>query len=188
MTLRHLVLSIATGSLAMACGPAEAPPPGTLAAKFPPVSSGRYDVRGITTVRGSTDKRKLAGTVILVQQGDRYTATFELKTKYPSDGVPTDADVIGVGEGTIEGAKLQGSAKTQLVISTVPGVDTGFAFVPRQVTARIVSDSIATLKPDGSISIQLDNRPAEGQQYVPTRTRLTGRRSEAHDPAVAKLE
>jgi len=174
--------------MTLACGQSESPAPQAVAEQAEPiVVSGRYEVRGVTTVVGAQDRRKLAGTVILVQQGDRYTATFELKTKYPAEGVPTDADVIGVGEGEVLGGELRGNTRTQLVVSTVPGVDTGFAFVPRQVSTRIVSDSHATINADGTISIELENRPDEGQRYVPTRTRLTGHRSGDGGPAVANL-
>ena len=45
-----------------------------------------------------------------------------------------DTDVIGTGDGTVDGRSLRGRAETQLVIASVPGVDTAFAFVPRTVT------------------------------------------------------
>lgn len=149
-----------------------------VAAAPPRLISGRYDVKGVTRTPGSQDGRRLAGTVILVQQGDSYTATYELSTTWPAGGADAAADVVGVGEGVIEGDRLDGEARTQLVISSVPGVDPGFAFVPRMVTARIVSTSVATLAPDGSITIELHNHAAEGEQYDPTRTRLVGRRVE----------
>ena len=88
----------------------------------------------------------------------------------------------------VEGATLTGTTRTQIVVSSVPGVDTGFAFVPRTVSTRIVSDSVATFDRDGKISIELENRPDEGQQYIPTRTILTGRRSMDGDPVAAKRE
>jgi hypothetical protein len=58
----------------------------------------------------------------------------------------------------------------------IPGVDTKFAFLPRQVGPRIVSTSVAKVLPDGRIEIEIESKPHEGEQYVPTRTALTGRR------------
>lgn len=147
-----------------------------VAAAPPPTISGRYDVQGFTRTPGTAVERRLEGTVILVQQGDGYTATYELSTTWPASGADADADVVGVGEGVIEGGRLEGEARTQLVISSVPGVDAGFAFVPRVVTARIVSNSVAKVSSDGSIEIELENRGAEGESYAPTRTKLVGRR------------
>jgi hypothetical protein len=135
-----------------------------------------YDVTGITKRIGGTEERRISGTLVLRQQGDRYTASFELDTTFPGAVEKLQADVIGSGEGVIEGRTLTGSAQMQMVISTVPGVDTGFAFVPRVVGARIASTSTAEIGPDGSIVIELENRPAEGDSYEPTRTRLTGTR------------
>jgi hypothetical protein len=148
-------------------------------AAAPPLAvSGRYVVKGLTTTPGSPHRRSIEGSVILVQQGNRYTATYELKTLFPAEGVETEAAVVGVGEGSVDGDTLTGQARTQLVISSIPGVDTGFAFVPRMVTTRIVSSSVAHVAPDGSIEIEIENRAAEGEQYDPTRTRLFGRRLE----------
>ncbi len=142
----------------------------------PVIVSGRYDVKGVTRASGAPDGRRIEGTVILLRSGDTYTATYELETLWPAEGAETVADVVGVGEGRVSGGRLEGGAQTQLVISTVPGVDPGFAFVPRAVTTRIESTSVATVRPDGSIEIELENHAAEGEEYEPTRTRLVGRR------------
>ncbi len=173
LALSALLPLLLTSGLVACSPPAEEV---DVAAAPPPVVSGRYDVKGMTRTPGAQDGRRIEGTVILVQTGDAYTATFELETIWPAEGSDTVADVVGVGEGRIEGGRLEGDARTQLVISTVPGVDPGFAFVPRTVTTRIDSVSIAKVSPDGSIEIELENRGAAGEQYEPTRTRLIGRR------------
>ena len=67
-----------------------------------------------------------------------------------------------------------------MVISTVPGVDPGFAFIPRMVTARLVSVSKTQIESDGSVTIELENRAAPGQSYQPTRTKLRGVRIASH--------
>ena len=61
-------------------------------------------------------------------------------------------------------------------MASVPGVDTGFAFVPRTVSTRIVSKVKGRLLEDGTIALEIENAPAEGEQYRPTRTVLAGRR------------
>ncbi len=171
--LLFLVLLAPLGLLA--CGSQPEDSARTQAQSSLPIS-GTYDVKGLTKTIGGMEERRIAGTVILKQQGDRYTASFELNTTFPGAVEQLQADVIGNGDGSIEGRTLTGSAQTQLVVSTVPGVDTGFAFIPRAVGARLVSTSSAEITPDGSIVIELENRPAEGDRYQPTRTRLTGTR------------
>jgi hypothetical protein len=182
-------LALATLGLAAtlaACGESGPSEPPDVAAIDPVPISGLYDVKGVTRpLAGPGQERRIAGTVILKQQGDGYTATFKLDTTFPGAEEPLQADVIGHGDGAVEGRTLRGTADTQLVVSTVPGVDTDFAFVPRIVGARVTSTSTTTIAPDGTVVIELDNRPAEGEHdYLPTRTRLTGRRV-ADDSAAA---
>jgi hypothetical protein len=62
-------------------------------------------------------------------------------------------------------------------MAAVPGVDTKFAFVPRIVGPRLVSTTVGQLAPDGTLKIEIDNEPAEGQDYAPTRTTLRGTRT-----------
>ena len=136
--------------------------------------SGLYDVGGISEEVGSGNSRELSGTVVLRQEGDRYTATFELDTQFPYGDTRVAATVIGHGEGSVDGSKLTGQTETQVVISTVPGVHPGFAFVPRMVTTSLISASKTQIEDDGSITIELENRAAPGAEYVPTLTRLKG--------------
>lgn len=140
--------------------------------------SGRYEVTGSTVALESGYKRDISGTVILTTDGDSYTATFDLATTYPDPAAdePIIAEVIGKGEGSIEGRTLRGSADTQIVASTVPNVDPSFAFIPRSVSTRIVSKSVTTIAADGSVSIEIENQPAPGEDYMPTRTTLSGKR------------
>lgn len=180
---KTLVLGVlASTAIGFACG--NGAEDGTGATPMATVS-GTYKVSGATVDKQSGQERAIEGTIILAQEGDRYTATFDLDTTYPSPEASPDAekgrmiqaDVIGKGEGVISGNTLEGTAHTQIVMGTVEGVDTAFAFVPRMVGARIVNDSTATIHPDGSITIEIENRPAEGEtQYRPTRTTLRGTR------------
>ena len=136
--------------------------------------AGMYEVKGTTVEIGGANKRQISGTIILAEEGSSYTATFNLNTEFPTPDGPVPADVIGKGEGIIAGDTLEGSAQTQIVISSVPGIDTQFAFIPRFVGPRIQSQSVAQLNPDGTISVEIRNQPGEGQEYTPTLTTLRG--------------
>jgi hypothetical protein len=174
--LPSFLLGLVLAALLVACGEPAEPPPVAAPVEPEPIS-GLYDVKGVTVpVEGGGEGRRIAGVVILKQQGASYTATFKLDTTFPGVEDPVQADVIGSGKGTVEGRSLTGTARTQLVVSTVPGIDTDFAFIPRIVGARIVSTAITEIHPDGSLVIELENMPAEGEDYRPTRTKLTGQR------------
>jgi hypothetical protein len=176
----RIILAVATGLiLAWGSGPAAAQEagdkPSPAAAqeagdKPTPVDhSGLYEVKGVTLVPSTGDRREIKGTITLSQEGDTYTSTFSLTTLFPFVESPMEADVIGTGEG--------------IVMSTVPGVDPGFAFVPRTVGPRLVSANVGHFHEDGSIEIQIENAPAPGETYVPTRTTLRGARV-ARSPTV----
>jgi hypothetical protein len=138
---------------------------------------GMYRVSGATVDKATGEKRDIGGTVILAVEGDAYTATFHLTTTFPGTGAePVAAEVIGKGDGKVEGRTLTGTAHTQLVVATVPGVDPNFAFIPRQVSTRLVSDSLTTIARNGSVTIQTDSRGEPGEDYSPTRTTLRGTR------------
>jgi hypothetical protein len=184
-TFAQLAGSLAFG---MACGSAEqsAPPASELesASQGAPIS-GMYNVSGVTTETASGHQRKLSGTIILAEEGPRYTATFNLATTYPGGDESLPAEVIGKGEGMVEGRTLKGTSHTQLVVATVPGVDPGFAYIPRMVSTRIVSTSVTKIAPDGSVQIELSNQPEGDEDYSPTRTVLTGKRVSAAGSGVA---
>ena len=139
--------------------------------------AGMYEVAGTTTEVTTGSKREISGTVILADNGDSYAASFHLDTIWEGRDGTLPAEVIGNGSGTIEGRMLRGSAETQLVISTIPGIDPGFAYIPRNTTTRLVSKSVTTLAADGSILILIENTPAPGEDYAPTRTTLRGIRT-----------
>ena len=145
--------------------------------------SGSYRVRGLTTdvVRGDT--RRIQGIVVLTEEDGVYSTNSELETKYPSAGGPVDAQVIGTGSGARSGDALSGTTQTQLVMSTVPGVDTGFAWVPRTVGPRLVSTWKAHFRRDGTLLVEIQNQPAEGVEYSPTTTTLYGTRIEEPEAA-----
>lgn len=136
--------------------------------------AGMYEVTGETITPATGDTRSISGKIIIAEEGGRYTATFNLTTTYPGAEEALPAEVIGKGEGLVNDRSLTGTAQTQLVMATVPGIDPGFAFVPRMTSTRIVSKSTARVAADGSVQIQIESQPAEGETYTPTRTILSG--------------
>jgi hypothetical protein len=150
-------------------------PPGTAPAKARPDFSGAYQVSGKTIEKGTTNSRPLDGVIILVQEGDAYTATFDLQTELPTpEGPSARAQVVGKGDGSVKPEGLEGTATTQIVWSAVPGVDSQFAFVPKRFGPRLASESKARLQPDGSILIEIDSKGVGGSRYTPTHTTLRG--------------
>jgi hypothetical protein len=148
-----------------------------LAGKADPFS-GTYRVRGLTTDAVHGDSRRIHGIIVIAEKEGVYSTNAELETKFPSAGGPVDAQVIGTGSGERVGPKLGGITETQLVMSTVPGVDTGFAWVPRTVGPRLVSTWEAHFRHDGTLVVEIKNEPAEGVEYSPTTTTLYGTRIE----------
>jgi hypothetical protein len=174
--MARILCCVAAATL-LACGPPSdvaSPPGGSGAADI----AGLWEVQGTTFEKGNeTTTRDISGTVTLSQEGQRYSSTFTMKTVFATPGgASVDTEVIGTGDGTIEGRSLQGRTETQLVMASVPGVDSAFAFVPRTVSTRIVSRVKGQLLEDGTISLEIESAPAAGEQYIPTRTVLTGRR------------
>lgn len=140
--------------------------------------SGMYKVKGTTIVVGTEHSREIWGNVILVQDGASYTATFDLETNYPGPDGEVPAEVVGDGEGSITGNTLDGTLRTQIVASRVPGLDAHFIMVPPAFGVRVVSDATGEVKPDGSIQFTMENRGAEGEDYIPTRTVVKGVRAQ----------
>jgi hypothetical protein len=141
--------------------------------------SGHYHVKGVTVQKATGVTRELRGTIILVQKGDSYTSTFDLQTKFPTVNGAVHAQVIGKGEGKVEGRRATGTAQTQILLAEAPGVDPGFAMLQPTAGPRIVSDSVAKLGEDGTLSIEIDSRAAPGQEYAATHTKLKGERMHA---------
>jgi len=148
--------------------------------------SGTYTVVGTTVDVQSGDTRRIEGHLVLTLKNGHYAAVSELSTDFPSHGGPVHTDVLGNGEGDRAGDLLSGTAQTQLVIQTVPGVDPNFAFIPRQVGPRLVSSWKAHLEPDGTLVVELKNEAAKGETYRPTTTTLRGKRVPDPEKAAAK--
>jgi hypothetical protein len=179
--MRHPFLSVGVLTAAsvalMACGEASAPRKGAEGAKTSEIG-GRYHVTGVTISDRGGAQRPIQGRVNLTITGDTYSTHFELQTLFPgADRVA--AEVVGTGDGTVDGHILEGVAHLQIVASQIPGVDTGFSMIPRGVGPRVVSTSRAEFFADGSVRIHIQNQAAEGEeQYETTHTRLVGYRVE----------
>jgi hypothetical protein len=167
-----------TALLGIACGdttPPETPgAPGAEAQAAP--LSGTYRVSGTTVDKATGAKRAVAGTIVVDAKGDAYTTTFSLNTTLREGAEPQKAELIGHGEGKVDGRALTGTAETQLIVALVPGVDAGFGMLPRAATSRILNRSRATIEPDGSVMIEIESDPAPGEHYTPTHTTLRGGR------------
>lgn len=148
----------------------------------PLVISGTYDVSGRTVDVATGAARSVSGTVIVVasEDGRTYDTSFQLTTTLRRDGDPQQAELVGTGEGTIDGGTLEGSAETQLIVALVPGVDADFGLMPRAATTRIANRSRAVVAPDGSVEIHIESEALPGEEeagaYGPTHTTLRGRR------------
>jgi hypothetical protein len=150
-------------------------PASTVSRSARPDVSGAYRVSGKTIEKGTTNSRSLDGTIILVQEGNGYTATFDLQTELPTpEGATAHAQVVGKGDGTVKGTALQGTATTQIVWAAVPGVDSQFAYVPKRFGPRLSSESKAQLQADGTLLIEIDSKGVGDSEYRPTHTTLRG--------------
>ena len=136
-----IALVVGCGDAPSSQGPTDvdaAPPPDAL-----PLS-GRYQVSGTTVDTATGSERGVSGTIVVKADGDTYSTTFSLATTLHGGGEPQKAELIGQGEGTVEGRVLIGTAKTQLIVALVPGVDAGFGMLPRVVPSRSRNSSEAS--------------------------------------------
>ena len=165
-----------TAALLLACGDAPAGDASVDAAPPSVPLTGTYQVSGTTIDKATGAERGVSGTIIVKAKGDTYTSTFSLNTTLHGAGEPQKAELIGQGEGAVDGRTLTGTAETQLIVALVPGVDAGFGMLPRVATARILNRSEASIDADGKVQIQIESEPAPGEEYTPTKTTLRGRR------------
>ena len=131
MPARFLTGCIAiVAALALACGDSPDATPSVDAA--PPDAmplTGTYQVSGTTVDKATGAERGVSGTIIVKAEGDTYTSTFSLNTTLHGAGEAQKAELIGQGEGSVEGRTLSGTAETQMIVALVPGVDAGFGML-----------------------------------------------------------
>jgi len=152
------------------------------AATLPPVGAaptpyaGTWRVAGRTVELADGESRDIEGTVVLVQEDAGYSAHFDLVTVFPTPDGPTHAQVVGTGSGEVMPGGLMGTAETQIILAAVPGVDSQFVFLPRSYGPRLISRSTTRLNDDGSLTIEIESGPAEGERYRATETTLRATR------------
>lgn len=166
-------------SLALACG--EASEPGSEQVSTPAPAeeagfAGMYEVAGVTTDQQTGDTRRITGTVIIAGGGEEaYSTTFSMTTELVTRDGPLKADLIGTGEGRAEGARLVGTAETQMFLAAIPGLDPKFPFIPGRLGPRVVSDFVMDPADAGAYRIEIETRAAPGdagKAYGSTRTNL----------------
>jgi hypothetical protein len=145
----------------------------------PPEFAGVYRVKGRTVEIESGASREIMGLVILREEQDGYITNFDLSTGFKGKGNDPGISVEVVGRGTGRVAKddtLRGTARTQLVRAAIPGVDARFALLPRIVGPRIVSSTVARIRPDGTLVVEIESTAEAGESYAATRTTVIGHR------------
>lgn len=142
--------------------------------------SGSYTVRGVTVQAVSGRQREIEGSLELRVASDRYDVTFELDTTAPDLEGQVPVHVRGEGRGFLVGEVLTGTTEEWMTLVPPEGgleaVDLG-AELPERAGRKIVSASRASFDQDGAFEIVIENFPAPGEQYEPSMTVLTGRRS-----------
>ena len=173
------LIAVLLAVFCLACGSeSEVEPPSVgagLGAGLPARSGASYEVSGLTEELDSGSQREISGIVVMSRSVNDVRSSFELSTTLPSPDGPLYTQVIGIGEGELDAeGVLRGTARTQLVIGSVPGVPTQFPFVPRFVGPRIVSETVTVFHDDDSIEIEIETVGAPGENYRATRTMLKG--------------
>lgn len=153
--------------------------------------TGVFEVDGFTVVRRSEERRPIAGTVIIAHREGpvAHVATFSLETELSGPDGSIEAEVFGSAEAERSADELHGTAETQLLLASVPGIDASFPFIPGRLGPKIVSSFQMTPDPEeaGSFRIEIENEAAEGQAYQRTRTTLRARRTAASPEAFREL-
>ena len=153
--------------------------PETVADSPPPDFAGVYRVAGRTVEIESGASREIVGLVVLREDQGEYSTNFDLSTGFKGKGNDpgVSVEVVGRGTGRVdEDDTLRGTARTQLVRAAIPGVDARFALLPRIVGPRIVSSTVARIRPDGTLVVEIESTAESGESYAATRTTVIGHR------------
>jgi len=153
---------------------------GTRAASETGPPEGLYEAEGVTTVLASGERRPATARIVLSRGGgDRYVASFNLKTALPTPDGAKRVDVTGHAEGTRDGAGLVGTAESQWLMAAIAGLDPQFPFIPGFLGPRIASRFTMRPLPDGAFRIEIESTGAPGElgrDYAPTHTVLEATR------------
>ena len=157
---------------------------------LPADMEGFYEAKGVTTVKSTGSRRRLKGTFIVTHapEGEGYDIRFSFKTQMSTPGGPQRADLIGTGEARVVDAKVVGSAETQLLLASVPGVDPQFAFIPGQLGPRIEQTFVmSATDEEGEFKSEIESEAVSGNEYPATRTTLRVKLVDATVPEDKRL-
>ncbi len=128
-----------------------------------PYIGGRYQVHGSITIKGTGERRAIGGTWIIDQQADSYRSTYSLVTRIKNaDGKLVRADVIGRGEGRVQGNRIEGTAESQLILASIGGAYGATPYLPRRLGPVLRQATRGTIDEEGYLRIELDYEPVEG--------------------------
>ena len=108
-------------------------------------------------------------TAALIEKGEvteAHRAEPLSENRIEVDRVVKQGDVIAVDGQSFE------------VIETPGHSDCSLSFHEPAEKILVVSDATGEVKPDGSIEFTMENRGAEGEDYIPTRTVVKGVRAQ----------
>ena len=178
----HLViLTIAGGALAGAAIGDEAALPDI---------AGIYEMDGDTTVTGAPDRFHVAGKLVIRQKGADCTLSVDGTFKrLEGESGPAGVALIGTGEAKLDGTRFTGSAEVQTLMSEVPGVDVGAAYMPKKfgptldaiAEGKVVEEGILVFEIRSTVVGEGFTLP-EGRTTVVRATRVARKATELKKP------
>ena len=152
---------------------------------------GYYRAQGITVERAAGIKRRLAGVLIVSPARDGaggFALRFNFKTQISTPDGGVQADLIGTGDGRVEGGELRGHTETQVIWAAIPGIDPQFAFIPGRLGPRI--RSTFSMRPGDEAEefrAEVETVAAPGFEYAATRTTMRLERISREAPQDERL-
>jgi hypothetical protein len=129
---------------------------GSARAEDAPDIAGIYEINGETTVENSPDRFVITGKLVVRQKGNACTTIVEAAMRRAAGtSGPASAALIGSGEMTLAGRKLQGKAELQSLVSEVPELDVAVPFAPRTAGPILDATAEGDVLPDGSIKLEI---------------------------------
>jgi hypothetical protein len=138
---------------------------------------GAWEVRGTITDVGSGDRRHVAGTVVIDQEDDRFRSTFHLIGTLDTPQGRRRAEVVGRGEGKVEGRVITGTVDSNVVTARLGGAGGVVPFVPKEWGPRTHNTVLGRLNDDGSVTFEL-HTPQQADGTGATHTVIHGVRPE----------
>jgi hypothetical protein len=159
--------------LASAVRAADAP---DVSAAEPRFIGGRYAVQGTITVKDTGEKRAIGGTLILDQRGPEFRTTYQLRTRVRTEEGVVRADVIGRGDGRVDGDRIEGIAESQLITASIGGAHGATPYLPRRIGPILRQHARGSIDEHGVIKLELDYTPVEGGPTETSHVVLYGER------------